>query len=120
MILFFFSGLESASPATLKDTMLPNVGPELTAEAAVQVAGGYSPNLFTVGVFCGTNFTQVGINCLYTSGELMNYAQAKRKCQDMGSKVVEFQKGQEFLEVRSESIAALYNLTLLITRSHHG
>ena len=107
-----FSGLEATSPTTLKDTMLPNVGPELTAEAAVQVAGGYSPNLFAVGVSCGTNFEQVGINCLYTSGELMNYDQAKRECQDMGSKVVEFQNEQEFLEVRSKSVAALYNLAL--------
>ena len=55
------------------------------------------------GDSCGTNFTEVGINCLHTSQELMNYDEAQRKCQDMGSKVVEFHSGQELNEVRLES-----------------
>ena len=37
-----------ASPSALKETMLPNISPELVADAAVQVFGGYNPSLFGV------------------------------------------------------------------------
>ena len=36
--------------------MLPNVGPELIAEAAVQVNGGYDPKLFAVSINYITSF----------------------------------------------------------------
>ena len=36
--------------------MLPNVGPEMIAEAAVQVSGGYDPNLFAVRINYITSF----------------------------------------------------------------
>ena len=39
-----------ASPSALKDTMLPNISPEVVADAAVQVFGGYDPNQFGVSI----------------------------------------------------------------------
>lgn len=31
----------NATPNTLKETMLPNISPELVADATVQISGGY-------------------------------------------------------------------------------
>ena len=54
------------------------------------------------GDCCNSNFTRVGNNCINASIDMMNYDQAKKKCQDMGSQMVEFQSEQELKEVRSE------------------
>ena len=45
-----FEGLK-ASPYALKDTMLPNISPELVAATAVQISGGYDPQRFGVSIF---------------------------------------------------------------------
>ena len=56
-----------------------------------------------LGTPCTTNFTQVGNKCLHHSlhhsNEQMNYDKVKKKCQDMGSQMVEFQSEQEYSEV---------------------
>ena len=44
-----FPGLDT-SPSALRDTMLPNISPELVADAAVQVFGGYDPTQFGVSI----------------------------------------------------------------------
>ena len=44
-----FAGLE-VSPITLKETMMPNISPEMAVDAAVQVLGGYDPSLFGVSM----------------------------------------------------------------------
>ena len=49
-----FPGLK-ASPSALKETMLPNISPELVADAAVQVFGGYNPSLFGVSIWVFLN-----------------------------------------------------------------
>ena len=51
-----FPGLK-ASPSALKETMLPNISPELVADAAVQVFGGYNPSLFGVSIWVFLNIT---------------------------------------------------------------
>ena len=45
-----FSGLD-APLSDLKDTMLPSMSPELVADAAIQVSGGYDQGLFGVSIF---------------------------------------------------------------------
>ena len=49
MKLDFFVGLET-SPITLKETMMPNISPEMAVDAAVEVFGGYDPSLFAVSI----------------------------------------------------------------------
>ena len=45
-----FPGLDAPLSA-LKDTMLPSISPELVADAAIQVSGGYDQGLFGVSIF---------------------------------------------------------------------